>query len=688
MKRIAAVLAFVVLAALVAGRWWRRDAKPPARGPRPSVLLVTIDTLRADRVGAYGGPQGVTPNIDALAAQGAIFDEALASVPLTLPSHSTILSGLDPPRHGVRDNGTFVFPPDRATLATILKGGGYSTGAFVGAYVLDRRFGLARGFDVYDDAIERKEAGNALESERRCDAVVTAAAQWIANQPPPFFAWAHFYDPHAPYDPPKPVADRFSKRPYDGEVAHADECFGRLSEAARARAGDGLVIAVLADHGESLGEHGESTHGFFIYQSTLRIPLVIAGPGVPAGVRLAGRARTTDVLPTLLGLLDVPAAEGVDGIDVLRGPRSRESYAETVYPRTLGWAPLHSYRVGSLKYVHAPRPELYDLGLDPGEEHDIAATRPADVARLSAALAGMRRGERTAALAPSDAETAERLRALGYVSAAPVTDGQADAVADPKDRIALWQRLQDATAAEGRGDRSRALRSLRALVLEDARNPALRRSLAAALRRAGAAREALQVLAAIENVAPEDALAWHERSAAAEAAGNLDDAFRSAQRAVALGPDMPDLHNHLGILSSRRGASAAALDSFDHALQIDPNNARAWTNKGNALHALRRGAEAADAFRRAMALAPADPDPRNGLGVLAVEAGDLARAATIFREVLATHPGLHESRLNLAVVYARQGLVADARAELRALLAGHPDRETAVRAAAFLRDLS
>ena len=235
MKGRVLVVALVAVAALVALRLWRRA---PAARPQPSVLLVTIDTLRADRVAAYGGDASLTPNMNALAGQGAVFEEALASVPLTLPSHATILSGLEPPHHGVHDNGTYVFPGDRETLATLLKARGYATAAFIGAYVLDRRFGLARGFDVYDDAIERRDTGGSvLESERRGDVVVAAAQAWIERQGGPFFAWVHLYDPHAPYDPPSPHRERLAARPYDGEVAFADECFGRLVNAARRQGG-------------------------------------------------------------------------------------------------------------------------------------------------------------------------------------------------------------------------------------------------------------------------------------------------------------------------------------------------------------------------------------------------------------------------------------------------------------------
>jgi Flp pilus assembly protein TadD len=673
-------LAAAVAALAVAGC---RDRPPPPR----SVLLVTIDTLRADRVGAYGGPAGLTPALDRLAGEGITFADAVASAPLTLPSHATILSGLEPPRHGVHDNGTYVFPEDVPTLATLFKGGGHATAAFVGAYVLDRRFGLARGFDAYDDAIDRRtEGASVLESERRCDAVAASAGEWLGAGPGLFFAWVHFYDPHAPYDAPGGAG----RPPYDAEVAHADACLAQVVDAARRRAGSELVIAVLADHGEALGEHGESTHGFFVYQSTLRIPLIVVAPGVDGGKRDVGIARTADVLPTLARLAGIDPPAGLDGVDLLgRGHRTRESYAETVYPRTFGWAALHSYRLGPLKYIEAPRPELYDLARDPGETKNLFDTRREDAAHLARALESARARARPPAPAPgSDPEVAERLRALGYVAAGPAPSADDSARPDPKDRVALWDRFLEATAAEARGDARGAVASLRALVAEEPGNATFRRTLAAALRQAGSAREAARALGDLEKIAPDDPLAWHEAAVSAEAAGDLSGALRAARRAVLLGPALPEMHNHLGILLARSGDARASVEEFSAATRLDPNNARAWNNQANALRALGQSARAAEAYRTAARLSPRDPDPRNGLGVLAVESGDLEGAAALFREVLAANPGFHEARMNLAVVYARQDRARDARAELEIILAAKPDRVTAARAAAFLRDLS
>jgi arylsulfatase A-like enzyme/Flp pilus assembly protein TadD len=677
-RRAAAALACVLAAACARGPAGRTAGEAKA-----SVLLVTIDTFRADRVGAYGYARAGTPNLDAIARAGVTFVEAVSPVPLTLPAHATILSGLEPTRHGVHDNGTYVFPGDPPTLATVLKAQGWATGAFVGAFVLDRRFGLARGFDEYDDRIGRRRTGSSvLESERPCDAVADAAASWIAGQRGPFLAWVHFYDPHAPYEPPAPFREAHPGRPYDGEIAYADACLGRVVAAARGRAGDHLVVAAIGDHGEGLGDHGERTHGFFVYQSTLRVPFLVAGPGLPRGQKRPGLARAADVAPTLLARAGIAAPAGIDGNDLMAGP-AREAYAETEYPAALGFAPLRSLRIGGLKYIEAPRPELYDLDADPGEARDLAAARPGDVRRLAASLAAARRGARSG-IVGADPAVAERLRALGYVggSGAAATGGE-----DPKDAIALWRRFEEASWADTRGEHARAARLLRDLVAERPHNAAFRRALAAALRGAGRAGEAAAVLADLPSGAAGDPLAWHERALALSAAGRRDEALRAEERALALNPLLPEGHNHRGTLLAAAGRLPDALQAFTDAIRLDPNNADALTNRGNALRGLGRGDEAARDFAAAAARDPSALGARNGLGVLAVEQGDLERAAALFAEVLALDPGYHEARLNLAVVEVRRGRVDAARAHLEEVVRRAPGTDVGRRAAAFIREI-
>jgi arylsulfatase A-like enzyme/Tfp pilus assembly protein PilF len=639
---------------------------------RPSVLLVTIDTLRADRVGAYGNRDHLTPNLDALARGGTVFGEARASVPLTLPSHATILTGLEPPRHGVHDNGTYVLPGDVATLATRLKAEGYATGAFVGAYVLDRRFGLARGFDEYDDRIERgDERRSMLESERRGEAVVSAAGAWLHTRSGPFFAWVHLYDPHAPYAPPSPFRETHEDSRYDGEVAYTDSCVGRLLGAARSASGRGrteLLVTVLADHGESLGEHGELTHGFYVYDSTLRIPFILAGPGVAAGERRTDLARTADVMPTVLGRLGLPVPPGIDGMDLHAQKTRGESYAESLYPRTFGWSGLRSYRLGALKLIEAPRPELFDLSADPEERNNLAGQRPEVESRLREALGALRRSERGAARAPADPEAEERLRALGYVSseAAAEANGE-EGRADPKDKIEAYRAFEEATWSEAQGDREAGLAALRRVVGAEPQNPVFRRALATSLRRAGQSRDAVAVLEGLGHER-EDAVVWHERALALAEAGRGQEAEGAERRAVELNPLLPEPSNHLGVLLARRGKLDEALARFEAATLLDPNNAKAWSNRANALRGLGRLEEAALAYRRAAELSPRDPDPLNGLGVLAVQAGRTEEAAALFRRALSLAPSFSEARLNLAVALIQAGKRDDARRELGTLI--------------------
>jgi arylsulfatase A-like enzyme/Tfp pilus assembly protein PilF len=679
----AALLPLVVVFGREATRR-RAESREPA-----SVLLVTLDTLRADRVGAWGGPAGLTPALDALAARGTVFEEALASVPLTLPSHATLFTGLEPPRHGVHDNGSYVLPAELETLATRLDAAGYETGAFVGAYVLDRRFGLARGFDLYDDRIARNERGpSVLESERRCGEVVDAATAWLQARPGRVFAWVHLYDAHAPYDPPPPHREAHAGRPYDGEVAYVDACVGRLVAAMRSGRGEPLV-AVVGDHGESLGEHGELTHGFFVYQPTLRIPFLLAGPGVPEGQRRKGIARTADLLPTLLGRLGLPLPPALDGSDLLSsGASPREAYAESHYPATFGWSSLRSFRIGDLKLIDAPRPELFDLAADPREERDLAPERPEAVERLRQALRAVRERARPPSGATLDAASEERLRALGYVaSAAPVDDADAPGRPDPKDRLASYRAFEEAVWAETRGDADAAIAGLERLVREEPGNASFRRSLASALRRKGRLADAVGALG-LPGRERDDAVAWHERAVALAQAGRVKDAEASEREALSLNPLLPEPHNHMGVLLARQGRAQAALAHFDTAASLDPNNARAWNNRANALRALGRRDEARAAYEHAMALAPLDPDPLNGLGTLAVEEGRADAAIVLFRRALEVGPDVADARLNLAVALAQSGRRDEALVEIDRLLGEATGPEITSRATRLRRDLT
>jgi choline-sulfatase len=582
--------AAVGLVALAAGYWtWTAGTSVG----RPSILLITIDTLRADHVGAYGAKNARTPNLDALAERGLLFEHAFTAVPLTLPSHSTILSGLLPVHHGVHLNDE-TFPASTPTLATILHDRGYATGAFVGAYVLDQRFGLARGFDVYDDQVSR--GADPAREKRPAREVAERAARWIAAQTGPFVAWVHFFDPHFPYEPP---AGFEAMDPYDGEISYVDACLGPLLKAA-ARGERGLLVLVVGDHGEDLGDHGERTHGFFLYDSTLRVPMILGGPDVPAGERRASLARTVDVLPTLLARLNVSAPPGVDGVDLLR-TTPNESYAETLYPHSFGWAPLLAVRADALKYIDAPRAELYDVARDPSETRNALEQHSAEAARLRErvrAIAAM--PARASNEHAQDPEVVERLQALGYVGGAPpAAEGP---TRDPKDALDDYRLYQDGYTAEATGDRQEALRDFQLLVARQPESVLFGRSLASALNGAGRSQEALLLLDEVTRRAPDDLMSWYEKSKAEESQGRLEDALRSALRAAALGPRSPDALNQLGVCQAKTHRVREALQSFERALAIDPSNGPIWVNRGNAHGLLGETVAARDAFARAAAL--------------------------------------------------------------------------------------
>lgn len=675
------LLAALVSALAMSGGCDRRPVSPP------SLLLVTIDTLRADRVGAYGSSAGLTPALDRLADSGWLFENAAAAAPLTLPSHATLLSGLDPFHHGVRNNGAYVFPSGPPTLATLLKSRGYVTGAFVAAVVLDRRYGLARGFDVYDDAILRASSGRSvLESERACDSVVANATAWVQSQTAPFFAWVHFYEPHAPYAPPEDLLKAHPGQPYEAEVAAADRCLARMLAVAQAARKESVVTAVVSDHGEGLGDHGEAAHGLFLYQSTLRVPLVIAGPGVPLGKRTESLARGVDLLPTLLAILGAPIPDGIDGRNLADGA-AREAYAETDYPKGFGWAPLRSWRLGNLKLIEAPEAELYDLGSDPKEERNLARSRPQDMERLRGVLRSALKTEVRIDAGRVDAGTEERLRSLGYVAgspSAPEPEGQAK---DPKTALPLFRDFERAMEDESRGDLEGSARILKSLVARDPGSVTFRRLLAIALRRTGRLDEAARVLGDAQKIDPRNASLAHDLALVLAEQGNQIQAIEADGRAIALDPAFVDALNHLAALHASRGETAKGREAADRAVALDPNNARAWSNRGNLARDQGQKDEALKSYERSLALDPGLVEAQNGLGILAVEGGRFDEAAQRFEAVLALDPQFDEARLNLAVVEVQRGQPDRARELAIAIAKGARDRTLRAKAAAFLRDL-
>ncbi len=653
------VLIFCALAAATCAR--------PER-PRYNVLLITLDTFRADRVGP------LTPNLQKLAGQSVRFANADSPVPLTLPAHCSILSGELPLHHTVRNNGANPFPADRETLATAFSGHGYRTAAFISSFVLDHRFGLARGFDHYDDDVPRdpSNAGNNLEAERRGDLTVDRAMAWLrTSEPRPYFAWVHLYDAHAPYAPPSPYPQT-----YDGEIAFVDAQVGRLLAAVDRSS---TIIAVVGDHGEALGEHGELTHGLLVYEPTLHVPMMIASPSARPH-EILEPVSTVDLARTIAALAHVPfRARGNDGREISdfvtgRGepPRS-DIYAETEYPLQFGWSDLTSLRRGSLKLIKAPvRRELYDLRSDPRESASVLEDQRRTFRDLDGAL---RRIVKTAAAAPApaaiDEETRSKLASLGYIAPTSITASSSEKP-DPVTMAPLFHQFEEATWALNGGRPAAALAILRRLVSADPANPVFRETLARSLRQQGQLEPAVQLYREAVAMAPDSAESWYNLAVALQEAGHAKEGGVAIREAIRRDAGRPEAHNALGIALTAEGNLNGAEEEFRRTIALDPRNARAWNNLGNTLSAMNRLNDARIAYQHAIDIAPSYADPLNGLGVVDVQQDRSREAIPLFDAALKIAPDYYEAQLNRGIALKMAGDAAAARQQFQQLLARLP----------------
>jgi choline-sulfatase len=582
-----------------------RPTNPDAE-PARHVLLITIDTLRADHVGAYGARQARTPALDGLARDGALFERAWAPTPITLPSHASLLSGHYPPVHGARHNG-IAMSGTVETLATRFKQAGFATAAFVSAFPLDHRFGLARGFDVYDDELPRSERGRPLNERPGAETVNRALAWLDARGETRVFLWVHLFEPHAPYGSAESGASVGAR--YADEVATADRELGRLLGALGDRAKDTLVVAT-ADHGEAFGEHGENGHSIFVYDTTLHVPLLMRGPGIRPGTRVAGDASLIDVPATIAALawLEAFSAEGRSLVPALRSGTSqpRPIYAESFAPFfDFGWAGLRAVREGNWKYIAAPRPELYDTARDPAEATNVVEAEKERARPLEAAAS------RWTGAAPSPpsvpADVAARLGALGYVGGArrQVPDAERP---DPKDRIAVAAQMAMVTSGEVRGDA--AVSALRAILRADPGNPQahLRLGFAELERnRCDQARPHLQ--AALDAGVP-SADAGLGLAECLSRARDLDGARRALTTALAIEPGNPVALANLGILALEQDRPAEAIQPLRAAVAADPSLLPARFALARALARTGKRDEALTEAQRLLATLPPDAPQR------------------------------------------------------------------------------
>jgi choline-sulfatase len=612
---------------------------------------------------------GLTPALDRLAAQGLRFTNARSVVPLTLPAHTTIFTGQLPPVHGARLNGQ-PLADSASTMAQRLKQVGYQTAAVVGAFVLDRRFGLAAGFDRYDDEIDREPAAvDRLQADRPASVVIDHAIAGLGSMSSdrPWLLWVHLYDPHAPYMPPADARARAAGDGYNGEVAFVDQQVGRLLAAVAARPdAERVVTFVMGDHGEGLGDHGEATHGMLVSEAALRVPLIISGQ-VPVDVRTEP-ASLHDILPTVLQVAGVPTT-GLQGRVLIGAPRPDvESYAETRYPTLAGWSPIQSLVQDRWKLVVAERARLYDLVIDPTEVSDVAASRTSVVRAMSARLEVL---TSTAAAAPASStmspEVAQRLRALGYVSPTTVP-ASTGAGRYSGDVMADWTIYEDALVMVERGQPEGALAALARVSRSNPDSPLFASTYARALAAAGRTSDALIRFRAAVARWSGDAELYHDLAVVAREQGLGDEAMRAEAAALAINPQLPSAHHGRGLAFSARDRHADAALAFEEAVRLDSTNAVYLTDLGNARRALGELDVAALAYTAALARAPRHADAANGLGVILVQQGRAAEAVQ-WLERASADATLLEARLNLGIALQESGQLARAREQYAAVVA-------------------
>ena len=595
------IVVLVVCVALVGAAvlLWRKQGPPvvqqdadetlaPGAAAGFNVVVVTLDTTRADRLGCYGYANAATPVLDRLAGEGIRFADAVSCVPLTLPAHTSIFTGLIPPNHDVRNNGEYRLDPSRTTLAEVLMGEGYETAAFVSAFVLDRRFGLDQGFSHYDDRVETTTGPRfgTAESQRSASAMTDAVIAWLAsrNKDKPLFLWAHYYDPHDPYEPPPEYAQRFSADPYDGEIAFMDAQLGRLLSTLEAEGlAERTLLIIVGDHGESLGEHHEGTHGRLVYEATQHVPLILWCPPLVTQSQVVDDAAVSivDVFPTVLDLLGVDFVGPLDGISLrlARQQPDRSVYAETMMTYLEnGWAPLYALRRHTDKYILAPQPEYYDLAADPHELTNlltVQAARPPAAGRLANALDDLLKSGPSAAQVAADAvkvddEALQKLRSLGYLGGAGPTE--AKELPDPK----LMMPVREVFLAAKLAARSRrfdiAYTRLHEVLEQWPNDPSVLRELGMICLQTNRLDEAKQVFSRhIELKPAADILMFLGQIALRER--RLDDAKDYIDQALALEPDHGAVLVTRGDIAAMSGNADEAMQWYLRAKEIDPYRA-------------------------------------------------------------------------------------------------------------------
>jgi len=694
-RRTIAIGLLVLGAAAAAGWYWHTHL----RGPKWNVLIVTFDTTRADHIGAYGRARAQTPAIDGLAQQGVLFERAYATAPMTLPSHATMFTGLQPVEHGLVTNGKGRLPEELMTFAEILADKGCRTGAFTAAFVLDSKFGLEQGFETYnDDLTGTPRPLDVLHRERPGDVVVDAALEWLkAHQAEKFHCWIHLYDPHLPHlAHPQDGVDAFADSPYDGEIAFADQQLARvLAFLKEQKLDENTLIVIAGDHGEGLDEHQEHGHGYLLYQTTLQVPLVVVRPGDgPRGLRVPEPVSLVDLFPTLLDLLGISPPQPVSGSSlaaVWQGEKiePRACFSMTEEPLLdNGWSPLQSLTTADWKYIRTPIAELYDLQNDPGETENLAESHADRIAEMEAALADLEAKLRPREAAVASLTQAEKraLESIGYTGGITNRTAAADAkLPDVKEKLPLYNKLSEAVHLLEAGDNAGAEPLLREVVEADPQYLKALGNLGICVSLQGRREEAVEWFRKVLAIDPNDTSALLNLGGTLSALEQYDEAIQMYRRAMRADSESPVAPTQLGLLYQSMGDLPEAEMLFAQALQRDPTYDPVICAQGDLAMQQKDGRRSLERFEAALAVNPRSVQALVNLGIFSAQEGDLETAEQYFRKAVEFAPLEPLPRINLARVATMKGRPLDSVAAFESILADTPDHTPTIIALGWMR---